>query len=235
MANLPLDMQLSKPLPNFYLRLDRQASISLFVKQCHSKNPYEKTNTLPKGHMRNRCQSRPGDYCLEEVSFVHILRLPPKPKYFGISGSWSFSFFPWYADTGTHPCQSLTTICSHVLLVSVDYTASTSLRQIPKFHLISFCGNFVERHSLRRGLGNLPETLRKLCLSTKFLHQVLVFDAVCITSFDQGHTFVYYDKSRNTVRLHETIVHPIQKGSQLAQFVGFVCRTNLVVIQIKIR
>ena len=190
---------------------------------------------MPKGHMRNECQSRPGDYCLEKVSFVHILRLPPKPKYFGISGPWSISFFPWYTDTGTHPCQSLTTICSHVLLVSVDYTASMSLSQIPKLHLISFCRNFVERHSLRRVLGNLPETLRKLCLSTKFLNQALVFGAVYITSFDQDHTFVYYDTSRNTVRLHEIIVDSIQKGSQLAQFAGFVCRTNLVVIQITIR
>ena len=110
-----------------------------------------------------------------------------------------------------------------------------SLRQIPKLHLISFCGNFVERHSLLRVLGNLPETLRKLCLSAKFLNQALVFGAVYITSFDQDHTFAYYDTSRNTVRLHEIIVDSIQKGSQLAQFVGFVCRTNLVVIQITIR
>ena len=38
-------------------------------------------------------------------------------------------------------------------------------RNIPKFHLISWCGNFVERHSFRES----PETLQKLCVSTKFL------------------------------------------------------------------
>ena len=46
-----------------------------------------------------------------------------------------------------------------------------SMRKIPQFHLISTCGNFVERHSFRIVSGESPETLRKLCLSTKFQHQ----------------------------------------------------------------
>ena len=50
------------------------------------------------------------------------------------------------------------------------YFKYQTLRKIPKFHLISLCGNFVERHSFRRVLGESPETLRKLCLSTKFPH-----------------------------------------------------------------
>ena len=37
-----------------------------------------------------------------------------------------------------------------------------------KFHLISWCGGFVERHSLNIGLGDFPEYMRKLCLSTNF-------------------------------------------------------------------
>ena len=41
-----------------------------------------------------------------------------------------------------------------------------SLRKIPYFHLISWCGNFLKRHSFRT-----PETLPKLCLSIKFPHQ----------------------------------------------------------------
>ena len=42
-----------------------------------------------------------------------------------------------------------------------------SLRKIPYFHLISWCGSFVERHSFRIDSGESPETVRKLCLSTK--------------------------------------------------------------------
>ena len=33
------------------------------------------------------------------------------------------------------------------------------------------CGNFVERYSFCRVSGDSPETMRKLCLSTKFSHQ----------------------------------------------------------------
>ena len=46
-----------------------------------------------------------------------------------------------------------------------------TLCKIPSFHLISWCRNFVERHSFRIVLGNLPETLRKLCIYAKFPHQ----------------------------------------------------------------
>ena len=43
-------------------------------------------------------------------------------------------------------------------------------RKIPKFHLISWCRNFVEKHSFCIVLGDLPEAIQKLCLSTKFPH-----------------------------------------------------------------
>ena len=39
------------------------------------------------------------------------------------------------------------------------------------FHLISWCENFVETHSYRIVSEDSPETMRKLCLSTKFSHQ----------------------------------------------------------------
>ena len=41
-----------------------------------------------------------------------------------------------------------------------------SMRKIPKFHPISWCGNFTERHSFCRVSGKSPKTLSKLCLST---------------------------------------------------------------------
>ena len=43
--------------------------------------------------------------------------------------------------------------------------------KIPKFHLITWGVNFVKRHSFSRVLRNFPETMRKLCVSTKFPHQ----------------------------------------------------------------
>ena len=46
-----------------------------------------------------------------------------------------------------------------------------SLRKIPYFHLIFWCGNFVKRHKFRIVLGKLSGTMRKLCLSTKYPHQ----------------------------------------------------------------
>ena len=46
-----------------------------------------------------------------------------------------------------------------------------TLRKIPNIHLISWSGNFVQRHSFRRVSGKSPEALRKLCLSIKFPYQ----------------------------------------------------------------
>ena len=42
-----------------------------------------------------------------------------------------------------------------------------SLRKIPSFHLISWCGNFVEKKQFL----HIAETMQKLFLSTKFSHQ----------------------------------------------------------------
>ena len=47
---------------------------------------------------------------------------------------------------------------------------ANSPRTIPKFHLISWYGSFVERHGFCRVLDRLPKTLKKLCLFTKFPH-----------------------------------------------------------------
>ena len=45
------------------------------------------------------------------------------------------------------------------------------LWKIPQFHQISWCGNFVERHSFRIVSGESPATMLKLCLTTKCPHQ----------------------------------------------------------------
>ena len=46
-----------------------------------------------------------------------------------------------------------------------------ALQKIPQFYLIFWCENFVERNSFRIVSSDSSETLRKLFLSTKFLHQ----------------------------------------------------------------
>ena len=43
-----------------------------------------------------------------------------------------------------------------------------SLRKKPSFQLISRYGHFVERHSFHIVSGDSSETMRKLCLTTKF-------------------------------------------------------------------
>ena len=50
--------------------------------------------------------------------------------------------------------------------LSMEHT----LGKMPYFHLNSWCGNFLERHSFRVVLGDLPETMWKLCVSAKFPH-----------------------------------------------------------------
>ena len=65
----------------------------------------------------------------------------------------------------------LTLIQSLVSTISYFLSFFLPLRKIPSFHLISWCGNFVERHSFLIVSGDSPETMWKLCLSTKFPHQ----------------------------------------------------------------
>ena len=58
-----------------------------------------------------------------------------------------------------------------------------SLRKIPKFHLISWCGNFVETHSFRRVLGDSHQELYGNCAFPHYYHtrklgKIMVFYAV---------------------------------------------------------
>ena len=68
---------------------------------------------------------------------------------------------PWNFIDGGH---------KHNKVLERDARKKT-LHKIPKFHLISWCGNFKERHSFRVVSGDSPETMRKLYLSQKFPHQ----------------------------------------------------------------
>ena len=54
---------------------------------------------------------------------------------------------------------------------------------------ICWCGNFVERCSFRLVSGDLPETLRKLCLSTKFSHQEIRWNYGIFRSDRYGYKY----------------------------------------------
>ena len=58
------------------------------------------------------------------------------------------------------------------------YVNYSTLHKIPQFHLISWCGNFIERNSFRKS----PKFMPKFCLSTNFhtrkLQEITVFYAV---------------------------------------------------------
>ena len=70
-----------------------------------------------------------------------------------------------------------------------------SLHKILKFHLNSFCRNIGENHSFHKVSGELPETLRKLRLSTKFPHQEIRwnFCSLCSICFKEVELLTYID------------------------------------------
>ena len=76
------------------------------------------------------------------------------------------------------------------MLESLAVQSSLTLRKIPWFHLISWGGNFAERHSFRVVSGDLPKTLQKLCLSTKFPKQKIRWNYGVLRSV----TFLVFDR-----------------------------------------
>ena len=70
--------------------------------------------------------------------------------------------------------------------VKSPFQKKKTLQKISQFHLISLCGNFVERHSIRKVSGESPETLRVRCLSTKLTHQEIGWNYGSLHSEDFG-------------------------------------------------
>ena len=54
--------------------------------------------------------------------------------------------------------------------IIIFWLSKITVNKTPKFHLISWCANFVERHSFYRVSSKWLETLWKLCFSTKWSH-----------------------------------------------------------------
>ena len=59
-----------------------------------------------------------------------------------------------------------------------------ALSKIPKFHLISWNGYFLETHSFRRIFCHSPETLQKLCIFKKCPHQFIAWN-FCVSTNDE--------------------------------------------------
>ena len=85
------------------------------------------------------------------------------------------------------------------------------LRKIPSFHLISWYGNFVERHSFRIVSGNLSKTIRKLYLSTKFPHQEFRwhYGILCSVSKYFPVSFAKLSRTRKLLLLYRNISKPM--------------------------
>ena len=73
----------------------------------------------------------------------------------------------------------------------VSFQANLSLRNIRNFHLIFWCGSFVERHSFRRVSGKLSGSLQKLYLSAKFPHQKISWKFSILRSVCAPYTRMY--------------------------------------------
>ena len=115
-------------------------------------------------------------------------------------------------------------------IMAYPENSSRSLRKVPLLHPISWCGNFVESHSFHIVSGDSPETMRKLCLSTKFPHQeirwITVFYAVDVTRETSSFNFWYMEYKTDVswpVKLHwltfdKKLTSPkyIQERKQLA-------------------
>ena len=59
------------------------------------------------------------------------------------------------------------------------------------------CLNFVERHSFRRVSGKSPETMRELCLSTKFPHQEIRWNYGILQSVYVQKLFIHFPINHN--------------------------------------
>ena len=66
-------------------------------------------------------------------------------------------------------CEGLFSLSSEMFPLILH--RRTLLWKVPKFHLITWCTNFVKMHSFVRVSGDTPKTLRKMWVSTKFPHQ----------------------------------------------------------------
>ena len=90
---------------------------------------------------------------------------------------------------------------------------SKALWKIPSFHLISWCGNFVERHSFHIVLGELCETMWKLCLSTNFhtrkLGEIAVFFGVKFS--ENSCFFMYLDVNYSARSVGERLFAEVDK------------------------
>ena len=90
-------------------------------------------------------------------------------------GFWTRFCYTSCPKTLHNICDGCKLSCSQEIyrnaFLKISQMSQETLRKIPKFHLISWCGNFVETHSFCKILSESPETLGKLKVPTKFPHQ----------------------------------------------------------------
>ena len=83
-----------------------------------------------------------------------------------------------------------------------------------QFHLISWCGNFMENHSFRIVSVDSHKTIQKLCFSTKFPYQEITwnYSIFQVVSIFQGSIFKSFKSKSNrflcvrSSRLHTSFI-----------------------------
>ena len=93
------------------------------------------------------------------------------------------------------------------------------LRKIPSFYLISWCANFVERHkhSFHIVLGESSETVRKLCLLTKFPHMEIGWNFHILYSVQLRNLF----RSSGRKGFYNSSIHSYCYDEHLKSFTTF--------------
>ena len=91
-----------------------------------------------------------------------------------------------------------------------------------QFHLISWCGNFMENHSFRIVSVDSHKTIQKLCFSTRFPYQEITwnYSIFQVVSIFQGSIFKSFKSKSNrfwcvrSSRLHTSFIIVFLKISQ---------------------
>ena len=134
-------------------------------------------------------------------TFIYIIAVLPI-TFFAMAIIWTWSvarhsaFLSHVTFTDTHSSRSITRISQIIVTLTEKHT---------EIYLISWCGNFVEKRSLRIVSGDSLETIRKLCLSpqnfhTRKLRESTVFFPVSILVYYENKTLANIPHYSNVLR-----------------------------------
>ena len=170
----PCTKKIRFSIKDFFRKCDQIRSFMLICSHLLKKSLMKNFTFLCSGWC-SFCFKFPWNYRVKtkiHENRVSILQWKEKKTYFRLS-----FVQPMWGNTMTRQCQQ----CSRTLCLA--------LRTIPKFHLMSWCRNFVETLIFHRVSGDSRKTLGKLCVSTNFPHQEIRWNysiLCCVDCFRIG-------------------------------------------------